>query len=287
MKRLRHPIRSITEPYGRAGLLVAVLALVLATTGAAFAATGLNGKQKKQVTAIAKKYAGENGAPGATGPQGPKGDTGATGPQGPKGDTGATGSQGPKGDTGNAGTPGTAGESVTISSYTGPECETASGESGAKFTNGTGTAYACNGENGTGGGGGSGLPATLGTGETETGTWSFSTPLETKLYEAVASFPVQLAAPVAEANEHMINSEGEEVGTGKTGAEVGCSGSAEEPTAEEGNLCVYTQFAIEAEFLGWGVSSKVGAFALFETTAAGPPPFGIGLMQGGWAVTAE
>ena len=43
---------------------------------------------------------------GATGPQGPKGNTGAQGPQGPKGDTGAqgpkgaTGSQGPKGDTG-------------------------------------------------------------------------------------------------------------------------------------------------------------------------------------------
>nr|WP_302593947.1 BppU family phage baseplate upper protein [uncultured Acetatifactor sp.] len=49
---------------------------------------------------------------GATGPQGPKGDTGArgaTGPQGPKGDTGATGAtgpQGPKGDTGPRGLPG-------------------------------------------------------------------------------------------------------------------------------------------------------------------------------------
>ena len=40
---------------------------------------------------------------GATGAQGPKGDTGATGPQGPKGDTGATGPQGPKGDTGATG----------------------------------------------------------------------------------------------------------------------------------------------------------------------------------------
>ena len=40
---------------------------------------------------------------GATGPQGPKGDTGATGPQGPKGDTGETGPQGPKGDTGDTG----------------------------------------------------------------------------------------------------------------------------------------------------------------------------------------
>ena len=40
---------------------------------------------------------------GATGPQGPKGDTGETGPQGPKGDTGATGPQGPKGDMGPVG----------------------------------------------------------------------------------------------------------------------------------------------------------------------------------------
>lgn len=46
---------------------------------------------------------------GATGAQGPKGDTGATGPQGPKGDKGATGSQGPKGDTGATGPQGPSG----------------------------------------------------------------------------------------------------------------------------------------------------------------------------------
>src|SRR5438552_6809085 len=43
---------------------------------------------------------------GATGPQGPKGDTGATGPQGP---TGPIGLQGPKGDTGAEGPAGPAG----------------------------------------------------------------------------------------------------------------------------------------------------------------------------------
>lgn len=37
------------------------------------------------------------GPQGATGPQGPKGDTGDTGAQGPKGDTGNTGPQGPAG----------------------------------------------------------------------------------------------------------------------------------------------------------------------------------------------
>ena len=50
---------------------------------------------------------------GATGAQGPKGDTGATGPQGPKGDTGATGPQGPKGDTGASGISSSGGSAST------------------------------------------------------------------------------------------------------------------------------------------------------------------------------
>ena len=65
MKRLRHPIRAIREPFGTAGLIVACVALVLALTGAAFAAAGLTGKQKKEVEKIAKKYAGKPGAAGA------------------------------------------------------------------------------------------------------------------------------------------------------------------------------------------------------------------------------
>jgi len=60
------------------------------------------------------------GATGATGPQGPKGDTGDTGPQGPKGDTGDTGPQGPKGDTGDTGPQGPQGE-------TGPQGPAGSG----------------------------------------------------------------------------------------------------------------------------------------------------------------
>ena len=46
---------------------------------------------------------------GATGIQGPKGETGATGPQGPKGETGATGPQGPTGKQGPTGPVGPAG----------------------------------------------------------------------------------------------------------------------------------------------------------------------------------
>ena len=61
---------------------------------------------------------------GATGPQGPKGDTGArgaTGPQGPKGDTGATGAtgpQGPKGDTGPRGLPGVNATTTAVATQT-------------------------------------------------------------------------------------------------------------------------------------------------------------------------
>ena len=44
----------------------------------------------------------DDGEPGATGPQGEKGETGAQGPQGatgPQGEKGETGAQGPKGDS--------------------------------------------------------------------------------------------------------------------------------------------------------------------------------------------
>lgn len=80
MQRLRHPIRAIREPFGKAGLTVAILALVLAMVGGAYAAGALTGKQKREVKKIAKKYAGEAGPQGKEGKQGP---TGPEGPQGP------------------------------------------------------------------------------------------------------------------------------------------------------------------------------------------------------------
>ena len=98
--------KKLTEPFGKAGLTVAILALVLAMVGGAYAAGGLTKSQEKQVKKIAKKFAGKNGAPGATGPAGAagpagaKGDTGAVGPQGPAGPTGPQGPQGEPGTTG-------------------------------------------------------------------------------------------------------------------------------------------------------------------------------------------
>lgn len=85
---------------GTAGLIVAVVALIAALGGAAFAASGkLTSTEKKEVKKIAKQVAkpGPAGAAGPAGPQGPKGDSGPKGDQGPKGDIGNTGSKGEAG----------------------------------------------------------------------------------------------------------------------------------------------------------------------------------------------
>jgi hypothetical protein len=93
LARLRRPHRGRREPFGKAGLILALCAIVLATTGAAFAAGRLTGPEKAEVGKIAaktaKKYAGKPGAPGKTGPAGK---TGATGPAGAAGAAGSAGS---------------------------------------------------------------------------------------------------------------------------------------------------------------------------------------------------
>ena len=101
-----------------------------------------------------------NNLKGATGAQGPKGDTGATGSQGPKGDTGATGPQGPAGTTptikaaagasiGSVGTPSvTASTSGTTTTFTFNNLKGAKGDKGDPGTNATTTATATTSANG-------------------------------------------------------------------------------------------------------------------------------------------
>jgi hypothetical protein len=93
----------LRERSGSAGLVIAILALIVALGGTAYAAAKLNSVQKKEVVKIAKKYAGKNGAPGAPGAPG------TAGPQGPKGDAGAKGENGVPGQDGQDGGPGEAG----------------------------------------------------------------------------------------------------------------------------------------------------------------------------------
>jgi hypothetical protein len=72
-----------------AGTVIAVLALVFAMTGGAWAAHEYVITSTKQIKPkVLKKLRGRTGAPGAAGATGA---VGATGPQGPKGDTGPPG----------------------------------------------------------------------------------------------------------------------------------------------------------------------------------------------------
>jgi Collagen triple helix repeat (20 copies). len=253
MQRLRHPVRAIREPFGKAGLTVAILALVLAMVGGAWAAAGLNSKQKKEVTKIAKKYAGK---PGAAGTNGTNGTNGASGAKGDKGD---------KGDPGNAGGTGPSGKSVvTGTEATGTaNCE---GQGGSWVeVEGSGTKkFACNGT--------TGFTNTLPPEETETGTFLASEIAE-EAVQATISFNIPLAAKQCEVSlgvfkaaglcanqvhyapvsiqEGKIGGLAGEYCAGETGTELAecearatairsaCGGTAETPEAEEGNLCIY------------------------------------------------
>jgi hypothetical protein len=231
--------RRLREPFGKAGLTVAVIALVFAMLGGAYAATGLNSKQKKEVKSIAKSFQG-TGPAGAQGPAGAKGDNGSNGAQGSKGDTGAGGPQGPQGPQGKQGIQGPPGKD---------------GETG--FTE------------------------TLPPGETETGAWAVGNRAEATIV------PLSFNIPLEEAPElHFVNTDEEESGEGEEGVfhEVeNCLGSAEEPTAPPGLVCIY---AAEEE-------TEFGAFTGFQIhTFLTGATFQYFMLKndvafGTWAVTAQ
>jgi hypothetical protein len=163
--------RRLKEPFGKAGLTVAICALVLALVGGAYAAGGLTKSQEKQVTKIAKKYAGKPGAPGLNGTNGTNG---------------GAGEKGPKGDPGS---PGEAGESVTVT----PEGEC------TKFSNKSGTGKACDGE--------TGFTETLPSEKTETGAWSIASPNPANALVSV-SFPIPLPSALDATHVHFVGESG-------------------------------------------------------------------------------
>jgi hypothetical protein len=253
VKRLRHPIRAIREPFGTAGLIVACVALIAALGGTALAAKGaLTGKQKKEVTAIAKRFAGKPGPAGAPGPAGPQG------PAGAKGDTGLRGEKGEKGEKGERGLQGEPGKSVTAEpAPTGSgagECEAG----GTKFeVEGSGTSeVVCNGANGTGGSGG----GTLGSGETETGQFGMQWKAEPGGFQNLEaiSFPRPLAVALPVTSVHYLK-------PGET--TTGCTGSPQNPTAASGTLCLYVAAESNLE--------AVPGFTSDETTLQGTGKSGV------------
>jgi hypothetical protein len=221
--------KRLREPFGKAGLTVAVIALVFAMLGGAYAATNDGGK----ATASAKAKKGPRG------PKGPKGDTGPAGPAGPAGAKGDTGAKGDKGDTGNAGG---AGQSVTGAPIAaGGAC--GAGVSGVKYTLGATSTNVCNGKNGE-----TGFTKTLPPGQTETGNWSLDGLFVEGVQAATTiSFPIPLAAPST--NVVILNKEEteESATTPVEGCKLNKDDPAAMPVAPPNTLCVFTRLELASE----------------------------------------
>ncbi len=267
MKRLRHPVRAIREPFGKAGLIVAVVALVAALVGGAYAATGSGKRHHKKsnnTTALvkreskkwSKKFSKQFAVPGATGPQGPAGSNG---------NDGAAGAQGDKGDTGAAGSNGTNGTSATATAFAGAQhgCT----EGGVEVKSASAPAYLCNGEKGAAGQ--TGFTETLPSGKTETGAWSTSRPASGEAaYFVTASFNI----PLEEAPTVVYNNPGS----------AECPGGPTAPLAAPGYLCFYP--ALQEGIGGSPILSSEG-FTSGGVIAILTEEMGFAF--GTWAVTAE
>jgi hypothetical protein len=230
----------------------------------------LNSTQKKEVKKIAKSFQG-------------------TGPAGAAGPAGAPGAAGAKGDAGAAGSNGSNGVSATTATFSGVKGACTNG--GVIVKSASPEVNVCNGKPGVDGEDGeTGFTETLPSGKTEMGAWGGA-------FEEVGSvigipFSIPLAAPLD--NSHVLN-----LGVGYDGEdETGpqherCPGTAANPRAAVGHLCVYT-------------GSKTGAFLSvvifdpskdpFAAASVGASKAGAGLLlssdvgvqlaTGTWAVTA-
>jgi hypothetical protein len=265
-RRLRHPIRSITEPYGKAGLTVAIFALVLATTGAAFAAGKLTATQKKEVKKIVAAEVAKH--PGPAGKEGPAGPAGPTGPAGENGGNGKNG------------TSATTAEILTSSS-------TCNHLGGVEVKSASAPADVCNGQ--------TGFTETLPPKKTEKGTWVVSAPPTSNAILGVplAFGPISFVIPLkTEPEPHFVDDCRFLPGSEKTNCESrnaaqtgACPGTAANPQAEPDDLCVYAE-------LDLGLNNEATGEIHFE----GVSPVGAFIGKGGgepgdfargtWAVTA-
>lgn len=258
--------------------VIAVLALVFALSGGAYAAGRYvitSTKQiKPSVLASLRGASGKPGAPGAAGPAGAQGPQGSQGPQGAKGETGAAGSAGAKGETG------------------------ATGKEGAKGATG-----AAGPQGATGATGQTGFTETLPSGKTETGTWVVaSSGLPAEPLPAVAiSFPIPLQAASAD-NHAFYFTEGQTLGeefgeneetqaSCKVGASkcksLGCEGIVNgKPVAAAGELCVYSQREGKGTEVGLNSSGTEKSYGQAGSSIYFEPGAGTIIASGVWAVTA-
>jgi hypothetical protein len=266
---------ALRERFGAAGMVIGVIALIVALGGSAYALTGAD---KKLIKKEAKKWSKKFAKPGPAGPQGLPGANGLPGATGNDGAPGANGQDGAPGQDG------ADGDSVTanLEAPGGPNCtnggvafEIAGQEAGA----------ACNGAQGAPGAPGDDSPfagGTLASGATLKGSWSLgANPNDGLAGLGGAVFTsISFGIPLSSAPTPHYSSE---ANFGDT-----CTGSAESPTAPSGHLCVYEgpAFVSNYAFLtfvgtaGLFTADITGAALGFEITDAEPM-----LVYGTWAVT--
>ena len=152
----------------------------------------------------------------------------------------------------------------------------ADGKAGANGTNGS---NGTNGQNGE-----TGFTQVLPAGESLTGVWSnsfFQTAGEavTTVQLVPISFAFPLGSALTPADVHYIKKE-EETGEGV------CPGSVDEPEAEPGNMCIYTETEEvapggEVAQAGFDIPGPGNAGVVVKFTAKG-----IAILEGSWVVTA-
>lgn len=302
MNRLRHPVHAIREPFGKAGLILAFFAMLLALTGGAYAAGKLTSKEKKEVEKIAKKYAGK---PGAAGAQGAAGQNGSPGAKGDAGSPGAPGQNGAPGAGGKTVLNGSGAPTGGIGSVGDFYIDTSSQEiygpkASSGINGGWGEPTALKGETGEPWTAGGTLPA----GATETGTWSFSSTQEAspQVISIGPGFPVNQMVSISFSiplSSNLEKSHAIYVPAGDT-TTAHCSagpvnGTPAEPKAESGYLCVYevtienaqpAEHAVVGSFFPPGVSPvSFGAAASGTTLILKIPNPGGTFGMGSWAVT--
>jgi len=277
-------LNRLREPFGKAGLIVAIVALVFAMLGGAYASN--SGGGKATVSAKAKK--------GPRGPRGPKGDTGPQGPAGAAGSNGKDGANGANGSNGTPGNDGKSAEGIEFGPAEEPPAEPCGGRGGVEFKSAGPVTYACGGEEGSPWTAGGTLPPN----ETETGTWSM---LEGGSTSYPLSFPIPLADPILEGHTHYILKNGkelvgsEEVEPTECGSVLNPVGTAANPRAAAGELCVYEANGNPEAFGFFGVITvnpdgseepEVNSAGIAGALISAPVGSPTASANGTWAVTA-
>ena len=248
------------------------LVLVFAMSGGAYAASRYVITSTKQISPkVLKALKGANGKNGVSGVAGAQGTQGPQGPAGSKGETGAAGANGTNG------TNGTNGVSVTSKAVQ-PGAAACNKAGGSEFSSSSGKTFACNGNPAE-------LPEVLPSKKTLRGVWAAEAGTfgveGSYVWATGVSFPLRIENSAGHAPEPLYIKE-------NASDPPGCTGSAAEPGAEPGHLCV---FATTEEHVASGV--------LFGPTIQGDSPFGFRIsggseeteagvsINGTWAVTAE